>query len=365
MYDYLIVGAGLYGSIFAYEAHKRGKKVLVVEKRDHIGGNLYTKNVEGINVHVYGAHIFHTSNETVWHYINQFTEFNNYVNSPLANYQGEIYNLPFNMNTFSKMWGITKPSEAKKIIEEQRQSYYKENPKNLEEQAINLVGTDIYKKLVKGYTEKQWGKSSLELPPFIIKRLPVRFTYNNNYFNDKYQGIPIGGYTQIFNTLLNGIEVRLNVDYLKDKTSLDNLAKKVLYTGPIDAFYGYQLGKLDYRSLHFEHQLLNEDNYQGNAVINYTDRKTLYTRILEHKHFEFIESSKTVVTKEYPRDFTGENDPYYPINDTVNNQMYERYHQLAKKETKYLFGGRLAEYKYYDMDDIIEKVLMLVREELA
>jgi UDP-galactopyranose mutase len=365
MYDYLVVGAGLYGSIFAYEAHKKGKKVLVIDKRNHLGGNLYTKKIEGINVHIYGAHIFHTSSETVWQYINQFLSFNNYINSPLANYKGEIYNLPFNMNTFSKMWGITKPSEAKQIIEQQRKDYYKDNPKNLEEQAINLVGTDIYEKLVKGYTEKQWGKSCQELLPYIIKRLPVRFTYNNNYFNDKYQGIPVGGYTQLFDQLLEGIDVILNVDYLKDKDNFDKLAKKVLYTGPIDLFYNYQLGKLDYRSLYFEQKVVNVDNYQGNAVINYTDRETPYTRIIEHKHFEFVESNKTVITKEYPCDYTGENEPYYPINDSNNNQVYESYNKKASQETKYLFGGRLAEYKYYNMDDIIEKVLILVQNELG
>ncbi|VEU79845.1 UDP-galactopyranose mutase [Haploplasma axanthum] len=363
MYDYLIVGAGLYGSIFAYEAKKRGKKVLVIDKRNHIGGNLYTKEYEGINVHYYGAHIFHTSNKKVWDYINKFATFNNYVNSPIANYKGEIYNLPFNMNTFNKLWGVITPSEAKEKIEEQRKKYYKENPINLEEQAINLVGTDIYEKLIKGYTEKQWGRDSKELPPFIIKRLPVRFTYNNNYFNDLYQGIPNGGYTKIFEKLLDGIDIRLSTDYFVNKEFFDSIATKVLYTGPLDQFYDYQYGVLDYRSLRFEHEKINTENYQGNAVVNYTDKETPYTRIIEHKHFEFTESKTTIITKEYSVDFEKGMEPYYPINDQQNQEKYQKYFELAKEESKYLFGGRLAEYKYYDMHIIIEKVLERIEQE--
>lgn len=364
MYDYLVVGAGLYGAIFAHEANKCGKKVLVIDKRDHIGGNLYTKNIEGINVHLYGAHIFHTSNKEVWDYINKFAKFNNFINSPIANYNGEIYNLPFNMNTFSKMWGITRPDEAKAIIKKQKEQFYKENPKNLEEQAINLVGIDIYEKLIKGYTEKQWGKKATQLPSFIIKRLPVRFTYNNNYFNDIFQGIPIGGYTEIFNKLLENIEVRLNTNYFADKEKLDSLAKRVLYTGPIDEFYDYKYGQLEYRSLKFEHEVLNIDNYQGNAVVNYTDIDTPYTRIIEHKHFEFIENEKTIITREYPKEWKPGEEPYYPINDDINNQKYQKYYTLAKQEKKYIFGGRLAEYKYYDMHVIVEKVFELLKKEI-
>ncbi|MBG0763193.1 UDP-galactopyranose mutase [Acholeplasma laidlawii] len=362
-YDYIIVGSGLYGAIFAYEAKKRGKNVLVLEKRSHIGGNLYTKEVEGINVHVYGAHIFHTSNKKVWDYVNQFTEFNNYINSPIANYKGEIYNLPFNMNTFSKLWGVITPEEAYKKIEEQRSGMFTKEPKNLEEQAINLVGIDIYEKLIKGYTEKQWGRKCTELPPFIIKRLPVRFTYNNNYFNDRYQGIPIGGYTQIFDKLLDGIEVKLNVDYFSQKEYYDEMADKILYTGPLDQFYNYSEGVLEYRSLRFEHEIKDMSNFQGNAVVNYTDAETPYTRILEHKHFEMVDTNKTVVTKEYSIDWTLGIEPYYPINDEVNQIIYDKYKQLSDKEPKHIFGGRLAEYKYYDMHIIVERVLELVSKE--
>lgn len=364
MYDYLIVGAGFFGSIFAYEAHKRGKKVLVIDKRDHIAGNMYTENIDGINVHKYGAHIFHTSNKVVWEYLNQFTEFNQYINSPVANYKGEIYNLPFNMNTFNKLWGVVTPSEAKAKIEEQRKEHYKENPKNLEEQAINLVGIDVYEKLIKGYTEKQWGKRATELPSFIIRRLPVRFTYDNNYFNDRYQGIPIGGYTKIFEKLLDGIEVKLKTNYFDNRSYFDGIANKVLYTGPIDEFYNFEFGILEYRSLDFETQTLDIDNYQGNAVVNYTERKVPYTRIIEHKHFEFLDTKKTVITKEYPATWTPGKEPYYPVNDERNNQVANQYLQKAKSETKYLFGGRLAEYKYYDMHAVVASALSMVKREL-
>ncbi|MBN3489998.1 UDP-galactopyranose mutase [Acholeplasma equirhinis] len=363
MYDYLVVGAGIFGSVFAYEAKKRGKKVLVIDKRDHIGGNMYTKDIEGINVHMYGAHIFHTSNKTIWEYINQFTEFNNYINSPVANYKGELYNLPFNMNTFYQMWGVKTPQEAKDMIERQREKYFVERPKNLEEQAINLVGLDIYQKLIKGYTEKQWGRDCKDLPAFIIRRLPVRFTFDNNYFNDTYQGIPVGGYTPIFEKLLEGIEVKLGVDYFKEKEALDKLASKVLYTGPIDQFYQYEFGVLGYRSLRFEHEILDMENYQGNAVINYTDRETPYTRIIEHKHFEFGKQSKTVITREYPDQFSLGKEMYYPINDEANNEIYKMYKEKADSETKYLFGGRLAEYKYYDMHAVIASALSMVKKE--
>lgn len=364
MYDYLIVGAGLFGSIFAYEAHKRGKKVLVIEKREHIGGNIYTKKVENINVHYYGAHIFHTSDQEVWDYMRQFTEFNNFVNSPIANYKGEIYNLPFNMNTFSRMWNIITPTEAKKIIDEQIKKEYVEHPSNLREQAINLVGRDIYEKLIEGYTEKQWGRPCEELPPFIIKRLPVRFTYNNNYFNDRYQGIPIGGYTQIIEKMLEGIEVRVNENYLAKREYFDGLAKKVIYTGPIDEFYNYRFGPLEYRSLRFEHELLDIPNYQGNAVVNYTDRETPFTRIIEHKHFEGSESEKTFVTREYSSEWKVGDEPFYPINNEENQKKYLQYFELSKNNTRYLFYGRLAEYKYYDMHVIVRKALDVVKVEL-
>lgn len=363
MYDYLIVGAGLYGAVFAYEAMKKGKKVLVVDKRAHIGGNIYTEQVEGINVHKYGAHIFHTSDKAVWDYINQFAEFNNYVNSPIANYKGEIYNMPFNMNTFSKMWNIFTPKEAQQIIEEQRKEITGE-PRNLEEQAISLVGRDIYEKLVKGYTQKQWGRSCSELPAFIIKRLPVRLTYNNNYFNDRYQGIPIGGYTAIIEKMLEGADVRLETDYLADKEALDHLAGKVLYTGPIDAYFGYRLGELEYRSVRFETEIYDMENYQGNAVVNYTDSETPYTRVIEHKHFEFGTQAKTVVSREYSAEWHVGDEPYYPVNDEKNTALYEEYKKLAQEETNVFFGGRLGEYKYYDMDKVIGVALAFCGREL-
>ena len=356
-YDYLIVGAGLYGSIFAYEMNKKGKKCLVIDKRNHIGGNIYTEENEGINVHKYGAHIFHTSNKEVWEYINQFCEFNNYINSPIANYKGEIYNLPFNMNTFNKLWGVRTPKEAQKKIEEQKKELGIVEPKNLEEQAISLIGKDIYEKLIKGYTEKQWGRDATELPNFIIKRLPVRFTYNNNYFNDRYQGIPIGGYTKIIKKMLEGIEVRLNSNFFDKREEYENIANKIVFTGMIDEYYNYCFGKLEYRSLRFETEILNEENYQGNAVVNYTEREIPYTRIIEHKHFEYGQQEKTVITREYPSEWKEGDEPYYPVNNERNNELYLKYKALADKEEKVIFGGRLGEYKYYDMDKVIGKVL--------
>ena len=363
-YDFLIVGSGLFGSIFAYEAKKRGKSCLVVDKRDHIAGNIYTKEVEGIQVHWYGAHIFHTSNPEIWQYINQFAEFNRYTNSPIARYQDEVYNMPFNMNTFHALWGVFTPKEAKQKIEEELQDVQIENPKNLEEQAIKLVGKTIYEKLVKGYTEKQWGKKATELPPFIIKRLPVRFTYDNNYFNDRYQGIPIGGYTQIIEKMLEGIPVRLNCDYFAEKEELDALAEKIVFTGPIDQFYAYQFGELEYRSLRFETEILEEENYQGNAVVNYTDYEVPYTRVIEHKHFEFLQGGKTVITREYPDTWTKEKEPYYPVNDEKNNQLYQTYRNRAKQDQNIIFGGRLGQYQYYDMDKVILEALNCVKENL-
>ena len=364
-YDYLIVGAGLYGSIFAYKMNKKGKKCLVIDKRNHIGGNIYCENIEGINVHKYGAHIFHTSNKEVWEYINQFCEFNNYVNSPIANYKGEIYNLPFNMNTFNKLWGVVTPKEAKEKIEGQKKEFFITEPKNLEEQAISLIGKDIYEKLIKGYTEKQWGRKATELPAFIIKRLPVRFTYDNNYFNDRYQGIPIGGYTKIIEKMLEGIEVRLNTNFFDERENFENIAEKIVFTGMIDEFYNYKFGKLEYRSLRFETEILDEENYQGNAVVNYTEREIPYTRIIEHKHFEFGKQEKTVITKEYPSEWQEGDEPYYPVNDEKNNKLYEKYRELAKKETNVIFGGRLGEYKYYDMDKVIEKILKDLNREIT
>lgn len=363
-YDFLIVGSGLFGSIFAYEAKKRGKSCLVIDKRDHIAGNIYTKEVEGIQVHWYGAHIFHTSNPEIWQYINQFAEFNRYTNSPIAKYQDEVYNMPFNMNTFHALWGVFTPKEAKQKIEEELQDVQIENPKNLEEQAIKLVGKTIYEKLVKGYTEKQWGKKATELPPFIIKRLPVRFTYDNNYFNDRYQGIPIGGYTQIIEKMLEGIPVRLNCDYFAEKEELDALAEKIVFTGPIDQFYHYQFGELEYRSLRFETEILEEENYQGNAVVNYTDYEVPYTRVIEHKHFEFLQGGKTVITREYPDTWTKEKEPYYPVNDEKNNQLYQTYRNRAKQDQNVIFGGRLGQYQYYDMDKVILEALNCVKENL-
>lgn len=363
-YDFLIVGSGLFGSIFAYEAKKRGKSCLVIDKRDHVAGNIYTKEVEGIQVHWYGAHIFHTSNPEIWQYINQFAEFNRYTNSPIARYQDEVYNMPFNMNTFHALWGVFTPKEAKQKIEEELQDVQIENPKNLEEQAIKLVGETIYEKLVKGYTEKQWGKKATELPPFIIKRLPVRFTYDNNYFNDRYQGIPIGGYTQIIEKMLEGIPVRLNCDYFAEKEELDALAEKIVFTGPIDQFYHYQFGELEYRSLRFETEILEEENYQGNAVVNYTDYEVPYTRVIEHKHFEFLQGGKTVITREYPDTWTKEKEPYYPVNDEKNNQLYQTYRNRAKQDQNIIFGGRLGQYQYYDMDKVILEALNCVKENL-
>ena len=360
-YDYVLVGSGLYAGVWAYEAKKRGKTCLVVEKRDHIGGNVYCEEVEGIHVHRYGAHIFHTSDRQVWDYVNQLAEFNRYTNSPVANYKGEMYNMPFNMNTFSKMWGISTPAEAKAIIEEQKKAVTGE-PKNLEEQAISLVGTDIYQKLVKGYTEKQWGRDCKELPAFIIRRLPVRFTYDNNYFNDLYQGIPIGGYNVIINKLFEGCDVETGVDYLEHKEHYDALGGTVVYTGTIDAYYQYQFGKLEYRSLCFESEVLNEENHQGVAVVNYTDRETPYTRVIEHKHFEFGTQPKTVITREYPADWKEGMEAYYPVNDEKNQALYQQYAALAEKEEHVIFGGRLAEYKYYDMDKVIASALKRTAE---
>lgn len=356
-YDYLIVGSGLFGSVFAHEAKKNNKTCLVIDKRNHIGGNIYTENIEGINVHKYGAHIFHTSNEKVWNYINSFSKFNNYVNSPIANYKGEIYNLPFNMNTFNKLWGVVTPSEAKLKIEQQKQKFGVLKPENLEQQAISLVGIDIYEKLIKGYTQKQWGKKCTELPAFIISRLPVRFTYNNNYFNDVYQGIPIGGYTKIIEKMLEGIDVKLGLDYFEDKEKLDALADKVVFTGMIDQYYNYEFGNLEYRSLKFDTEVINETNYQGNAVVNYTDIEVDYTRVIEHKHFEFGTQDKTVVTKEYPKNWNIGDQPYYPVNDSKNSLLLTKYQDLNKNNPDVIFGGRLGLYKYMDMDDIIESAL--------
>ena len=356
-YDYLIVGAGLYGAVFAQKAMEAGKTCLVIEKRDHIAGNIYTEAVEGIQVHRYGAHIFHTNNDEVWNYVNRFATFNRYTNSPVANYKGEIYNMPFNMNTFNKMWGVITPAEAQAEIERQRAAHYVAEPKNLEEQAINLVGTDIYEKLVKHYTEKQWGRPCTELPAFIIKRLPVRFIYDNNYFNALYQGIPVGGYTAMVEKMLEGAEVKLGVDYLADKAAWDAVADKVVYTGPIDAYFGYKLGALAYRSVRFETETLDMENYQGNAVVNYTDADTPYTRIIEHKHFEFGTQPKTVISREYSAEWKVGDEPYYPVNDEANGALYQQYKVLAEGEEKVLFGGRLGEYKYYDMDKVIEAAL--------
>lgn len=363
MYDYLIVGAGLFGSIFAYEAKKRGKNCLVIDKRPHIGGNIYTKEVEGINVHEYGAHIFHTSNHEVWKYIQQFATFNRYTNSPIARYRDEIYNMPFNMNTFNKLWGVITPEQAKKKIEQQIKESGITEPKNLEEQAITLVGKDIYERLVKGYTQKQWGRRCDELPSFIIKRLPVRFTYDNNYFNDLYQGIPIGGYTQIIEKMLEGIDIRLNCDYFSSREELEMIANKIVFTGMIDQYYDYCFGELEYRSLRFETEILESENYQGNAVVNYNEYEIPYTRIIEHKHFEYGKQEKTVITREYPATWKKGDEPYYPMNDEKNNCLYEKYKALADKENKVIFGGRLGMYKYYDMHHIISEALEMVGKE--
>lgn len=360
-YDYLIVGSGLFGSIFAYEVSKRKRKCLVIDKRNHIGGNIYCENKEGINIHKYGAHIFHTNNKEIWDYINQFVEFNNYVNSPVANYQGEIYNLPFNMNTFSKMWNVSTPQEAKAIIDKQKQ-VIKNNPNNLEEQAISLVGTDIYTKLIKGYTEKQWGRDCKDLPAFIINRLPVRYTYDNNYFNARYQGIPIGGYNQIIEKLLVNCDIELNVDFIKQREKYQSIANKIIFTGAIDSYFDYKFGQLEYRGLRFETERLEQDNYQGVAVMNFTAREVPYTRVIEHKHFEFGTQPITYITKEYPSDWHLGEEAYYPVNDGKNQKLYQKYLDLAKQKNNVIFGGRLGEYKYYDMDKTIESVLFKVKK---
>ena len=368
-YNYLIVGSGLYGATIAQQAKKAGKSVLVIDKRPNVGGNIYTEKVEGINVHKYGAHIFHTNNKEVWDYVTSFVDFNRFTNSPVANYKGELYSMPFNMYTFNKMWGVVTPEEAAAKIEEQKKEITGE-PKNLEEQAISLVGRDIYEKLVKGYTEKQWGRDCKDLPAFIIKRLPVRLTFDNNYFNALYQGIPIGGYTKLIEKMLDGIEVRLNVDYLENKEELDKLAEKVIYTGPIDAYFDYKLGTLEYRSVRFENEILDKPNFQGNAAVNYTDRETPWTRIIEHKWFEFGKDEngndlpKTVISREYSSEWKLGDEPYYPVNDAKNSALYEQYKALAEAEGNVIFGGRLGEYKYYDMDKTIEVALAAAKKEL-
>ena len=356
-YDYLIVGAGLFGAVFAHEATAAGKKCLVIDKRSHIAGNIYTEDVQGIAVHRYGAHIFHTNNKEVWDYVNRFATFNRYTNSPVANYKGELYNLPFNMNTFTKMWGVITPAEAEAKIDEQRAAHYTAEPKNLEEQAISLVGRDIYEKLIKGYTEKQWGRSCTELPAFIIRRLPVRLTYNNNYFKDRWQGIPMGGYNQIIDRLLEGVEVKLGVDYDTNRDAFRDAAPTVLYTGQIDAYFGYRLGNLEYRGLRFETERLEKENYQGVACMNFTAREVPYTRIIEHKHFEFGTQPVTYITREYPSDWKPGDEAYYPVNNEANQKLYKAYQELAATEKNVIFGGRLGEYKYYDMDKVIESAL--------
>lgn len=362
-YDYVIVGAGLYGSVFAHQATKKGKKCLVIDRRNHIGGNCYTENIEGINVHKYGAHIFHTSNKEVWDFVNSLVEFHPFTLSPIANFEGELYNLPFNMNTFYKLWGTKTPAEAKAKIEEQKKEFvHIKDPQNLEEQALILGGKDIYEKLIKGYVSKQWGRPATEVPAFIIRRLPFRFNFDNNYFNDTYQGIPIGGYTKLFEKLLEGIDVKLGINYFDEKEKWDSLANKVLYTGPIDEFFNFRFGKLDYRSLIFENEILNIANYQGNSVVSYTESKVPYTRIIEHKHFEMFgdeveKNTKTIITKEFSTEWKEGMEPYYPINDEENNKLYQKYKELADADDKYIFGGRLAEYKYYDMAPVVELVL--------
>lgn len=367
-YDYVIVGAGLFGAVFAHEANRKGLKVLMLDKRNHSGGNLYCEKIEGINVHKYGAHIFHTSNVEVWQYVNQFVNFNHYVNSPIAVYRNKLYNLPFNMNTFYQLWGVQTPEQAKAKIEEQRRPYKDLNPQNLEEQALFLGGKDLYETLIKGYTEKQWGRPATEIPAFIIKRLPFRFTFDNNYFNDTFQGIPIGGYNKLTEALIGEVEVLTNTNYFNDKQRFDDLGTKILYTGKIDEFFNFQLGKLEYRSLHFETEVIEQQSFQGNAVVNYTDKNIPFTRILEHKHFEFGQQPKTVITHEYPHEFSKDNEPYYPINDASNNELLRQYKELAESSIysqKYIFGGRLADYKYYDMDDTVEAALELVKKELG
>ncbi len=364
MYDYLIVGAGLFGAVFAHEVTKQGKTCLVIEKRNHLAGNIYTEEVDGIQVHRYGAHIFHTDNKEVWDYINQFVEFNCFINSPMANYKGKLYNLPFNMNTFYALWGVVTPEEAKIKIQEQRSMIIGE-PANLEEQAISLVGQDIYEKLIKGYTEKQWGRPCRELPAFIIKRLPVRFSFDNNYFNDRYQGIPVEGYTKLVEKLLEGIEVRLGKDYYDSREYYNSLAKRVIFTGAIDQFYDYCYGELEYRSLHFETEKLSLDNFQGNAVVNYTDYEIPYTRIIEHKFFNYVETDSTIITKEYPKAWSSGEEPYYPVNDANNNALYEKYCALAAKEEKVYFCGRLGDYRYYDMHHVVKKALDLAKKSMV
>ena len=358
-YDYLIVGAGLFGSVFAHEVSKRGKKCLVIDKRAHSGGNIHCENIEGINVHKYGAHIFHTNDKDIWDYVNQFVEFNRYTNSPVAVHDGKIYNLPFNMNTFYQLWGVLTPDEAIKKIEEQVKNSGIKEPKNLEEQAISLVGIDIYEKLIKGYTEKQWGREAKDLPAFIIKRLPVRFTFDNNYFNDKYQGIPVGGYNKLTKGLLEGIKVELGVDFFKEREKYESLCDKIIFTGKIDEYFNFEFGELEYRSLKFEHQILDQENYQGNAVVNYTEKEIPFTRIIEHKHFEFGKQAKTVITHEFPVEWSSGMESYYPINDDSNSLKFKKYSDLAKKETNVFFGGRLAEYRYYDMHQVIASSLKL------
>ncbi|QFI54994.1 UDP-galactopyranose mutase [Aeromonas simiae] len=364
MYDYLIVGSGLFGAVFAHQAKLQGRKVKVIERRDHIGGNVYCENIEGINVHKYGAHIFHTNDKVIWDYVNQFVEFNRYTNTPMALSKGKLYNLPFNMNTFNQLWGVKTPAEAKEMIFRQSKEFSGKEPSNLEEQAISLVGRDVFETLIKEYTEKQWGRDCKDLPAFIIKRLPLRYTFDNNYFNDKYQGIPIGGYNKLIENLLDGIEVETGVDYLDDRDKWNSLAKKIVYTGPIDRFFNYSLGKLDYRSLRFEHQLLELDNYQGNAVVNYIDKKYEFTRIIEHKHFEFGKQEKTVITREYPKEFEEGDEYYYPVNDKKNNSLYIGYKSLRENCVNVIFGGRLAEYKYYDMHQVIASALNIAEKEL-
>ncbi|WP_105175799.1 UDP-galactopyranose mutase, partial [Escherichia albertii] len=363
--DYIIVGSGLFGSVFAHELGKINKKIKVIERREHVGGNVYCENIEGINVHKYGAHIFHTNDKEIWDYVNQFVEFNQYINSPLAFSKGKIFNLPFNMNTFNQLWETITPQQAKEIIKKQSSEISGNKPRNLEEQAISLVGKDIYNCLIKEYTEKQWGRPCTELPPFIIKRLPVRFTYDNNYFNDRYQGIPVGGYNKLIDALLNGIEVETCTDYFEKKKYWDSVAKKIIYTGPIDKFFDYKFGALDYRSLRFEHELLDVDNFQGNAVVNYIDKKYLFTRIIEHKFFEFGDQCNTVITREYPKEFEEGDEYYYPINDEKNMQTYKMYYNLSKQKKNVIFGGRLAEYKYYDMHQVIKSALNAFRKEVG
>lgn len=360
-YDYLIVGSGLFGSVFSYEIIKKGYKCLVIDKREHLGGNLYCENIEDINVHKYGPHIFHTNDKFIWDYVNSLVEFNRYTNSPMANYKGELYNLPFNMNTFYKLWGVKTPQEAQKKIKDQVKKSGIKNPKNLEEQAISLVGVDIYEKLIKGYTEKQWGRKATDLPSSIIKRIPVRFNYDNNYFNDKYQGIPIGGYNKLISKLLSKADTKTSVDFFSNKDNLINIAEKIVFTGKIDQFYNYKYGELEYRSLNFESQVLDKKNFQGNAVINYTDFEVKYTRIIEHKHFEFGKQKKTVITKEFPNEWKKGSEPYYPINDKKNSTIYSKYKKLASKEKNVIFGGRLAEYKYYDMHQVIASALNSIK----